>query len=60
MNLEKAKEIIYLNINEAGKKMPSDVLTAITIGSEAIVFFERWRLGYYFSPSYRLPSETVD
>lgn len=43
MNLSKAKEIIDLNIKEAGKKMPPDVKTALTIGSEAIGAIIQWR-----------------
>ncbi|GAH24393.1 unnamed protein product [marine sediment metagenome] len=36
MELIKAKEILILNVNEVGKKMPADTLTALTIGISAI------------------------
>lgn len=36
MKLLKAKEIIDLNIKEAGKRMPADCLDALKLGREAI------------------------
>lgn len=43
MNLPKAKEIIDLNIKEAGKKMPPDVRKALTLGSQALSSIIAWR-----------------
>lgn len=60
MNLEKAKEIIDLNIKEAGKKMPPDVKTALILSSEADdrILKGRQRPDQYYTRL--LPSETVD
>jgi len=60
MKLEKAREIIDLNIKEASKKMPPDVKDALTLGSEAILFVERSRLGDIINPNSLLPGETED
>ncbi|MBA7692207.1 hypothetical protein ES703_100770 [subsurface metagenome] len=60
MKLEKANQIIILNIKEAGKKMPPDVKDALTLGSEAIEreLAKRSQLaGLVIAP---LPSETED
>lgn len=39
MNLKKAIEIQRLNIKEAGKKMPPDVLTALLISTHSMERF---------------------
>lgn len=60
MKLSKAKEIIDLNLKEAGKKMPPDVRSALQLGSEAIdrCLFARKETSFV-GPAL-LPSETED
>jgi hypothetical protein len=59
MTLVKAKEIIDLNLKEAGKKMPPDVVIALTLASEDIDRTLYWRgAGHYDFCSVLLPSET--
>lgn len=53
MLLPKAREIIQLNIDEGGKKMPPDVKTALIMGSGAIERLLNYRKG--FTPPYDLP-----
>lgn len=60
MKLEKAKEILDLNIKEAGKQMPPDVKKALELGVGSIDFVTAWRTGAYFPPDYKLPGETDD
>lgn len=60
MNLQKSKEIIDLNIKEAGKKMPPDVKNALTLGSESIDAILKWREDYDDNLLLNLPSETKD
>lgn len=57
MNLPKAKQILELNIKEAGKQMPTDTLTAVKLGSQAI---SRLSLARSFGDKHcqgRLPDE---
>jgi len=44
MNIEKAIEILSLNVKEAGRKMPSDTLTALKLGIAALKRVEENRL----------------
>ena len=37
ITIEKAVEILRLNVKEAGKKMPSDVVDAVNLGIEAML-----------------------
>lgn len=60
MNLKKAREILELNIKEAGKKMPPDVKSSLELGVLSIDFVTAWRAGRYFPPNYKLPGETND
>ncbi|GAJ01791.1 unnamed protein product [marine sediment metagenome] len=59
MTAEKAKEIIDLNIKEAGKTMPPDVKTALIIHSEAMerLIYARIVPDQYYTRL--LPSETI-
>jgi len=60
MTADKAREILELNINEAGKKMPPDVKHALTIAVGAI---ERIQVGRNNPGTYwndLLPGETID
>ena len=60
MNLQTAKEIIDLNIKEAGNKMPPDTLEALKLNSEADDFIIRNRgYGAVHIPNL-LPSETPE
>jgi len=43
MHLNKAIEILELNIKEAGKKMPPDTLDALKLGVEALERFKSAR-----------------
>ena len=60
MPLDKAIEIINLNIRVAGKKMPPDVRAALTLGIEALKHIKHGRScqgNYVDNP---LPDETND
>lgn len=59
MNLNKAQQIIQLNISEAGTKMPPDVRTALIIHSEAITRLEALRVLGYPKAIIPLPSESI-
>lgn len=59
IKLDKAKEILDLNIKQAGSKMPPDTLTALKIGSEAINFIIRLRSCSIQFRNQMLPSETI-
>jgi len=59
MKIDKAKEILDLNIREAGTKMPPDVKTAVQIGSEAINYIIRLRACSIKHRQAILPSELI-
>jgi len=43
ITLEKAIEVLELNLNEAGKKMPPDVKDSLSLGVEAMKRIRRQR-----------------
>lgn len=58
MKLSKAKEILELNVNEAGLSMPHDTLAAVKLSIEAItrlVHARKWSTRSIFE---LLPGET--
>lgn len=60
MNRPKAIEILTLNVEVAGKRMPPDVRDAVKVGVESIEFIERNAIilrRYGITP---LPGETKD
>lgn len=58
MTLAKAKEILQLNIDEVGSKMPDDTLDALKLGVEAINYVQDVRhIVNTPNPDY-LPGET--
>jgi len=60
MKIQKAIEIIDLNINEAGSKMPQDVLIALKLSIEALQAVLRARCGVFIDTIGKLPSETEE
>lgn len=60
MRLETAKEILELNLQEAGKKMPEDVKDALGLGIEALKYFIDQREEWIKSIHEPLPGETID
>jgi len=60
MKLTKAKEIIQLNLKEAGSKMPSDVRTALIMHSGAVTRIEQLRETGGTIADYSLPGETKE
>lgn len=60
MNLAKAKEILELNLKEAGKNIPADCKAAIQIGIEAMVREEKHRQMAKSEHIWLLPTETKD
>lgn len=60
MNLEKAKEIINLNIKDRSPRMPPDVLDALKLGSEAITRVQDIRTGKITMISIPLSGETEE
>jgi len=60
MKLEKVKEILELNIKEAGKQMPPDVKTALEISLQAVDRELSWRQRYPHQSHFPFPGETDD
>jgi len=60
MKPSKAKEIIDLNIKEAGKQMPPDTLAALKLISEIAGWFIAYRLSELGSNGILLPGETKE
>lgn len=58
MKLDKAKEILNLNLKEAGHKMPADCRDAVMLGIEAINRVQQYRLYPEFRNSALLPGES--
>jgi len=57
MKLEKAKEIVELNIKEAGNKMPPDCLAALKLENEATKRILDARRGFTLDIIAKLPGE---
>jgi len=57
MKLEKAIEILDLNIREAGKKMPPDVLDALKLGAQALKAIKEYREMPFYGLLKLLPGE---
>lgn len=60
MKLEKAKEILVLNIREVDKKMPPDTLDALKLGVEALNWLIAYRQSELGSHGIALPGETEE
>lgn len=60
MKIEKAIEILELNIKEAGKQMPPDCKNAVKLGIEAGKRVILYRKGMYAGLGDLLPGETDD
>jgi len=60
LKLSKAKEILELNLNMAGKKMPPDVKDALKLGVEALKFIKDNRHKCTRSVFDLLPNETPE
>lgn len=60
MNLEKAIEILELNIREAGKHMPPDCKNALELGVQALKAVGNLRVADLYTIIPRLPGETND
>lgn len=60
MNLQKSREIIILNVKEAGNKMPPDVKMALIIAAEAEDYVLEIRHNINTPYPELLPNETVD
>ncbi len=58
MNLEKAIEILELNVKEAGSRMPPDTLKALKIGIEALKTIKEMRYESVNDGTTQLPGET--
>jgi len=59
ITIEKAIEIIELNIKEAGKSMPPDVRDALNLSVEAMKRIDRQRHLTVPTPQPPLPGETI-
>jgi len=59
MNLQKAKEILDLNIRQRSPQMPPDVKDALKLGIEALDYINSWRGTNSPMSNIRLPSETT-
>ncbi len=59
ITLEKAIEVLELNLNEAGKKMPPDVRDALSLSVEAMKRIRRQRSLTIPIPQPPLPGETM-
>lgn len=59
MKLDKAKEIIDLNIKEAGPKMPADTLEALKVASSCIAYVLTVKRYPHNIENIPLPGETA-
>jgi len=60
MNIPKAKEILRLNLKEAGKQMPPDVYEAVEVGVEGLECIESSRSDGDLFAFKKLPHETEE
>jgi len=58
MYLNKAIEILELNVKQAAKQMPPDTLTALELGIEALIRLNNIRSNPGLSPAIPLSLET--
>lgn len=60
MTLEKVREILELNLKEAGRKMPPDTATALGISIEGLKRILKYRKEHFRASFMNLPGETKE